>query len=299
MGEYTFDIIWKIREVPTQLIRNNNSPNSASKGLDFINDAEYCKFSKVYFHYYTGRNSEVLSANFDLSNLYYNKLARYNSLFSTEANNGGIIKGETTTTDEVKERLKHANENPELAAKGMLTKPKYLNNQRSIYVDDVDVATVENISNQRLYYRFARDTQSSTPQKTTGDSAKLKAQSVADELRNIRNQLYLSAISLTLEIKGDPFWMTPIHGNYEDNSLERLSNIKPNYIGFMTGFPNEVQERGVRNDFMFSGIYLVKNVISSFNAGKFTQKLECVRFPHIDSRTFQNTYYKRTNNGEE
>lgn len=297
MGEYTYDVIWKVRLVPTQLIRNINTSNftsdtkTANRAFDYINNRKFCKFSKVYYHYFTGVNSEVLSADIDMSNLYSNKLARYNSLFSTEANSGGVIKGNTTSTDEVKKNLQSAQNDslPERDRKSNSSE------KRVFYVDSIDSGEIEKLKNHRLLYRFARDTQSSTPQKTGTDAAETKSQDVADELRNIRNQLQLSAMNLTLEIKGDPYWLTPMHGNYENKSVERLSSIQPNVIGFMTGFPNEVQERGVRNDYMFSGIYLVKTVISSFNNGKFTQKLECARYHHIDSGTFQKKHYSRGN----
>lgn len=302
MGEYTFDIVWHIRLVPTQLVRNINKANVSSKAFDYINNREFCKFSKVYYHYYTGKNTEVLSANLDLNNLYFNKLARYNSLFANEANNSTNIQGEGKTSEAVKQMLTDVNENPNNSEKSSQTKSK---NQKIsgrysdsvVYVDDVRVADLEQLAKLPLLYRFARDTQSSIPQRVSAESTGVRTQDMADELRNIRNQLQLSAMKLTLEIKGDPYWLTPIHGNYETNSTERLSNIQANVIGFATGFPNEVQEKGLRNDYMFSGIYLVKNVISSFNSGKFTQKLECARYHHIDSSTFQKNYVKGNNNG--
>jgi hypothetical protein len=108
-------------------------------------------------------------------------------------------------------------------------------------------------------------------------------------------------LKLDLEIKGDPYWLSPINGNYEPNSGERLSNLKSNVIGFVTGFPNEVQEKGIRNDYMFSGMYYVTNVTSSFNAGKFTQKLECARINDVDGGTFLKNYGNQgeTEEGEE
>ena len=299
MGEYTYDIIWKIRLVPTPLIRNVSNKNINNKSIDYINNSEFVKFRKVYQHYYTGENSEVLSTNIDLNNLFFNKVARYKSLFSTEANHGGNIKGDTSTNEETKESLKHASENPELKAKGLDVskgQTKFQNRNSTdgvLYVDNFDDSMIKTLTSQRFLYRFARDTQSSVPQKTGTDAAETKSQDVADELRNIRNQLHLSAMRLTLDIKGDPYWLTPIHASYEENSFERLSNIKTNYIGFITGFPNEVQEKGVRNDYVFSGIYQVISIVSSFNSGKFTQKLDCKRFPHMESDTFIKNFYNR------
>lgn len=290
-GEYTYEITWKISQVPVALIRNRGL--SSEEALKQLRNDQNTKFRRVYTHYFTGTNTEVLSANLETNKLYFNKLTRYENLFSNPANSDAINKGENRLDPENKQNVQHTTLDPR---DNLNTLVENSNNRgeldpgAEVYVDDVDVASIERLAKFRYMYRFARDNQGSVAVSTTADKAGSKTQDMYDILRNTRNKLYLSALKLDLEIKGDPYWLSPINGNYEADSGESLSKLKSNVIGFVTGFPNEVQERGVRNDYMFSGLYYVVNVTSSFNAGKFTQKLECARINDVEGGTFLKNY---------
>jgi len=290
-GEYTYQITWKVRFAPTMLLRNRGV--SSSEALKILVDDKYTRFRRVYSHYFTGMNSEVLNVNMETNKLYFNKLTRYENLFINETNSKGMKKGDTNLTEERKKSVANITEQQAQNKKEMIEQSKLKNSLDSgeeVYVDDVSVASIERLSKFRYMYRFARDTQGSVPQKTAPDYSGSKTQDMHDLLRNTRNKLELSALRLELEIRGDPYWLSPMNGNYEIDSGERLSSLRSNIIGFKTGFPNEIQESGVRNDYMFSGLYIVVNVTSSFNAGKFTQKLECARIVDVDSGTFLKNY---------
>jgi len=290
-GEYTYEITWVIRATPIALIRNRGL--SSNEALKQLVDDQNTKFRRVYTHYFTGTNTEVLSANIETNKLYFNKLTRYENLFSNSANIDSSNKGENFLTPENKQNVQNemiTSREQNTPTRNTSNVKGRLSNGDQMYVDDVDVGSIEKLARFKYQYRFARDTQGSVPLEAKPEDAGSRSQEMYDLLRNTRNKLYLSALKLDLEIKGDPFWLSPINGNYEENSGERLSNLKSNVIGFVTGFPNEVQEKGIRNDYMFSGLYYVTNVTSSFNAGKFTQKLECSRINDVDGGTFLNRY---------
>lgn len=286
MGDYSYDITWVITRVPTHLIKNTeNSVAVSDKAWKILTDNDDVSFAKLYTHHYIGSNSEVLNANLNLSNLYTNKLTRYNEFFANDSNHGATTRGITTESESRKEYLKQLQDNPSRTTAGQYSntsKNRY--DAQVFYVDDVTVADMKSLSQLKLLYHFSRDTQATVPQETSVRSASSRSQDVADSLRNIRNQLKLSAIELSLEIRGDPFWITPLNTNYHDSN--RVSSLKPNFIGFVSGFPNEAQERGIRNDYVFSGVYIVNNITSSFNNGKFTQRLECARFQELESDKF-------------
>ena len=110
-----------------------------------------------------------------------------------------------------------------------------------------------------------------------------------DRGRNILAELYskklggLDMITMDLEIRGDPYWIT---ASYADNREQSMSpTIKSPYLILLASQGNEPNTAGImqineRNG--LNAVYSVITVVSKFTGGEFSQTLNCVRDNTID-----------------
>ncbi len=110
-----------------------------------------------------------------------------------------------------------------------------------------------------------------------------------DRGRNILAELYskklggLDMITMDLEIRGDPYWIT---ASYADNKEQSMSpTIKSPYLILLASQGNEPNTAGImqineRNG--LNAVYSVITVVSKFTGGEFSQTLNCVRDNTID-----------------
>jgi hypothetical protein len=110
-----------------------------------------------------------------------------------------------------------------------------------------------------------------------------------DRGRNILAELYskklggLDMITMDLEIRGDPYWIT---ASYADNGEQSMSPTKKSpYLILLASQGNEPNTAGImqineRNG--LNAVYSVITVVSKFTGGEFSQTLNCVRDNTID-----------------
>lgn len=120
------------------------------------------------------------------------------------------------------------------------------------------------------------------------------------------NQLYAPVTSvlasITLEIKGDPYWIS--YSNLERRALMNGAQksdpdgVLPNYaegdstFALIFKFPSRIGDSGepvIRDDDVFNGLYRVTTVKSKFNDGVFTQTLEAVKLELISTALTPNS----------
>lgn len=102
----------------------------------------------------------------------------------------------------------------------------------------------------------------------------------------------LSMIEVDLQIIGDPIWVT----SAENNSIFQKSMLS--FVRLYFKNPVDVDEKDLNNDgtglfkfsrenIQFSGIYMVKTIVSTFKDAMFRQTLKLIRLPFIiDDKNF-------------
>lgn len=232
------------------------------------------QITKHYEHYYTGLNTEVLDANIDFNTYTFNKITKYDNLFSNYANTEGFA---AIKVEDKKNVLNQTNLTAKARNKVFGSKPTNADrDDGKVYIDNVTTISSEIIEKYsgNKFVKAVNDKGSSTSQ--TNNSRK---DAYLLELENIRRSTSTSMLKLDLEIKGDPYWLLPFNSAVK---YSNQSNSMVRGILFETGYPRDVTDKNaLHKDQYFSGLYIVKSITSNFNSGKFTQKLECVRIPNI------------------
>lgn len=271
MGHPAKSIIWYIGLRSTPLPRNSYEGRS-EEAYQIVTNPKNANYAKQYKYYFSGENTEVVSADIDYQNLYLNKVSRYENLFANPTNTGQGVPSQPLDVDNIMKNQQDA------ANRGQYIQnfeQKYSKNSTT-YVDSVDVAEMSSLTAVNNKYQYGKHNHATSVSQGVGSQAqRIRAQDHQLMLRNIRNQMLLSAITMKLEVRGDPFWLSPFDPTTKEDSV---SYKKYNLINFVMGFPNENQERGnIRADYTFSGLYMVNSVTSTFSSGRFTQKLDCLR----------------------
>ena len=274
MGHASKTIIWFVGLRATPLPRNNFDGRS-EEAYQKIIGSDLSNYSKQYKYYFSGENTDVVSADIDYQNLYLNKISRYENLFANPANTGMGITRPSLDVDNIRKNQETSAERDRYVQKF----EKMYSDERVVYVDSVDTASVASLTAVSNKYQYGKHNHAtSVSQGVGGQAQRIKALDHQLTLRNIRNQLALAAIKMKLEIRGDPYWLAPFDPTIDS---EGVTYKQFNLINFIMGFPNENQERGIREDYTFSGIYMVNSVTSTFSSGSFKQRLDCVRLDPI------------------
>lgn len=214
---------------------------------------------KRYDSYNTGLNDQVLNVNINMDHLFFVDLP---------------TSGVKTPTAGVKTEIVH--ETP------------YENDQNEIVNPSNDVMEFieENRDTSGLPVQF-------TTSNVYGTSNSGESVSGSDRaINSIYNEIYRSGgmIKLNLSIKGDPYWIS----NYAliqgvEKEKDKTCQFKDGllHLYFRATLPRVTQDyhndpdggesvyKGLVNK-TISGVYMVVSVVSQFNAGKFTQTIECV-----------------------
>lgn len=106
-------------------------------------------------------------------------------------------------------------------------------------------------------------------------------------------------LSIELGIRGDPYWIgVPNSYLNRREGIDELADYESGSINFFlnVNFPTTNEDKDGRRkpspDYLFSGLYTVRNVINRFQGGQFTQYLSAVR----DLATNTSTVYEKLKN---
>lgn len=218
---------------------------------------------KKYNYLYTGENTEILDFQLDIEELfavaqapaagiYYadnrQQFTPTNALKITEDQ-----KGVTLRTEEQQQQL-----------------------GGQIFLSDIDLPRI-NVNETVVYDRLPESSSTQQVNETISDTDRINSH-IAGQMARRDND----ATNITLEIRGDPFWMgTP--DSVRSGNRTTVANFKGTnaMIGFLNFQPNEKdlltnQQRGPV-DLISTGIYKVVTVESKFQQGAFTQTLEAYK----------------------
>ena len=134
-----------------------------------------------------------------------------------------------------------------------------------------------NVNETVVYDRLPESSSTQQVNETISDTDRINSH-IAGQMARRDND----ATNITLEIRGDPFWMgTP--DSVRSGNKVTVANFKGTnaMIGFLNFQPNEKdlltnQQRGPV-DLISTGIYKVVTVESKFQQGAFTQTLEAYK----------------------
>ena len=234
-----------------------SNPTTAPIGYDELQK----QIVKKYEYIYSGQNNEILKFDIEINNLFYtgtNSSAEGNTESEQNQNQQGIVEENPT-------QVSTSNGGSPEAAAGNLPKSKIRRDPSlfNIRRGGVGYSDVERKVAENFHEAFIK-----------GSSTDL--------------------VQVDLEILGDPYWMVDSGmANYfseetdqskfvtEDGSANYEGSDVYIYLTFRT--PSDINPTTGLNDFPddrespFSGIYKVVRCTSSFNDGKFTQELRCLR----------------------
>ena len=159
---------------------------------------------------------------------------------------------------------------------------------------DTNQRLTDNQNDRRIYSKpiILNTNGAANKMNSAGVSDSLEPLAIADMMNKIIDN-GVDLLKLDLELVGDPDWVQQDNVLYGDNvplGQKTLSNGTINYQGSATyirfTFKTPVEDydsntglMNVKNQqtILFSGIYQVLKVTSTFRKGRFNQKLECVR----------------------
>lgn len=254
IGDYAKKITYRIVPyyVHSSIFQN---PNSMPVGYSEIQQL----VAKEYNYIYTGQNSDVLDFKIDINHLFYT------GINSSDASQSGY----TNNQD-----LKGVGQDLQ---KGSPTQS-----------GQAEAAQFANLGRSRTK-RDPKLLQSTAG----GNKDKTTEQLVAESFNNaLKTGASADLIQVELDVLGDTYWLIDSGmGNYFAPYTSEVAQITNDgtanyengfvyiYITFKT--PNDIDETtglySFKKENQFSGLYRVTKCDSTFNGGKFTQKLQCIR----------------------
>jgi hypothetical protein len=236
------------------------APNATAPGLELLKQ----QAPKVYDYIYTGKNSEILNFDIDVSNTFYQVYAADN--FTTHAdgltaNKQGSQSSNKPGTDPARESAPPTPEGEEPAVGAMGTMFKH-------------IATL-----------FSLD--------KLGGNGETQATRVAKMFHDaILNGMDM--MNITMDIAGDPFYIANSGmGNYSSPQTSLINVTKDGLVNYQNGevdivinfrTPTDLDQitgmyklKNTKLAQSFSGLYKLTTITSRFRNGKFTQNLQGFR----------------------
>lgn len=266
---------------------NQLSRIRAMIGLGMIN--------RVYDYLYTGDNTEVLNLDLNFQNFYY-----YVPIWpatSLRPNSVGI--GNSATAGNLQTSV----------APGVSNSALQLNGLDTISVDRVlnqifgQVELTPTVDANSDY--FQRIGIGGSGMNTLPYPSMLRmAISDGTQQRAAKYSYYQSdhlqydMLKIDLEIRGDPIWLMSAYANGSISPLKPLPDKMPDEVVIVpktdrclflrvhapkqTDYMNPSRTAGSSDPMLIGGFYQVYKVTSTFTGGKFTQKLECGKYEHLN-----------------
>ena len=157
-----------------------------------------------------------------------------------------------------------------------------VNGGRPLYIKDIDEKIIIKALDQGVMFpvqfgstRLAQDNRGGMPVDFS------KGKNVFSEVYNNRK---IEMMTLDITIRGDPYWIPITQHDNKDRSVS--PEVRENHLIVISDQANTwdpatgMMILNQRNS--LNGVYLVKEVKSSFANGEFKQDLSCVRSPGID-----------------
>ena len=260
VGDYARKITFRV--VPF-LVHHSifSNPNSAPIGYDQLEK----KIAKRYDYIYTGQNNDIINFDIQINNLFYS---------------GTNSSSEGNTASEQNPDIKGASPDPGLETEtpaGAAPETQAAQTGRARPMADPD----------NLKTKFKG-----------GSGSKDTEQMVAESFHNaFITGSSADMVSLDLEVLGDPYWLVDSGmSNYFADTNEPTDLINADgtanyegsdvyiYITFRTPADIDIasgmyQFSKNQTESPFGGIYRVTMCENTFNEGRFTQKLRCIRMP--------------------
>ena len=224
---------------------------------------------KKYNYLYTGENTEILDFQLDIEQLFAVAQAPAAGIYYADNNQ------QFTPTNAIQITTDR---------KGVTVKTNEQQQQFSgeFFLSDIEIAKI-NVNESVVYDRIPSSANTQQVNETLTETDRI-ASHIAGQMARREND----AQQITLEIKGDPFWMGTPDSVRSGNKVS-VANFKGTnaMIGFLNYQANEKdllidQNRGPV-DLISTGIYKVVTIESKFQQGQFTQTLDAYKDRNTNS----------------
>jgi hypothetical protein len=252
------------------LINRTTSPSDAATAEQLLTDSELQQqrfdtlgIAKKYNYLYSGENTEILDYQIEVMNLFLNAIAPGAGIYYADNNQQFVPTNPVRVSTD-------RNASTQLTSRQRA-------NQSARFLSDIQVERIE-IQNVPAFEYVGASMTAQQKNEHTGLSDEIMSRLAIQTAR--RNK---DAINITLEVRGDPFWLgTPDQRGIPADGVNvaAYDSLEP-LIGIVNWQPNaedllEHQRRGPV-DLIGSGVFRVTSLTSKFQMGQFTQTLEAIK----------------------
>ena len=284
--------------------RGTPTPMSVPQYLDPTNQVARVKemlrlgmVNRVYNYLFTGQNTEVINLNLEFQNFYY-----YIPLWTTTPGHtpNAMGMGNTATAGSL--------QTASVAGAGVTGLSIQNNNNTAV---DATLSQLFGAVNtvlpsgsgsnpfQRISVGGSGVNTLPYPALRKMVEADAPSQRSAKYLYYLADQLQKDMLVIDLEIRGDPIWMMSAYANGTLTSLSMPSGITSRtavtiipkgdrcifikmFAPVQDDYMNPSRTQGSSSPLIIGGFYQVLTVMNTFQNGKFTQKLTCSKYEHLN-----------------
>lgn len=275
-GKETIEIHWVI----TSVTRRKYSKNAATTTEGYRRALDNLRTVKLYDYIHTGMNTEVREADFTINNLYHAKIVQYQN---ATIQRPSIV---STYQDVVKSELNINRNRTNIDYEGDVAIDD--NGNQILYADDIRINAIDYTT-----YESRMPSNPSDLIMAPTDPQISRTSQMTEDLEHVRNSTLYSYINCELKIKGDPYWiLPPVHlggmpfgalptpmslspRRTRDQSRDNVAIVRFNYPN--NEFYDEHNSDNQLQENMFTAIYYITQVTSTFQNGKFEQSLKGYR----------------------